>query len=365
MKANSHRLPALLALILAATLGLGCNPEGAKPSPTAAPGKATPTAADEEIPLTAIIATVNGEPITEKQVVAEAEPLLKNQGFHPGSSTWKRAFEERRGPLLDTLITRTLILQHARDSQIIIPNQPERVEAAMAEIRRSFASDELFQKFLYEQEMSEQDLRDHVLLEMKSAELLRQKGEEEPVVVSPEEVTAYYNTHPEFFQDRLHLRVIAIYIKHGDDVAERNEKRGLAQAAKARLDQNPGDFDTVAREYSDDPKAKETGGDMGFLRPDEVDPAIRDAVANVAPGAILGPIESGLAYYIVKLEKRGQDLSEYDLREDLAKELGDKKRAENVAQWLERVKRSSRTTITIAHEHYRRFFNNQAELLTP
>lgn len=362
MKVGSAALAPLLAVLLIALAG--CNPDQAKPTPTAPPTKTTPTSIDEEIPLTAIIAEVNGEPIRERQVVEEAEPLLLNKGLRPGTDAWKRGFEELRGPLLDTLITRTLILQHTRDANIVIPNQPAKVEEAMANIRRSFASEELFQKFLYEQEMNENDLRERVLLEMKSGEFLRQKQEEQPVVVTQEEVTKYFEEHPEFFQNRLHLRVVAVYVEPGAPEAERQERRALAEMAKARLESGA-DFNTVAREFSDDPQGKETGGDMGFMRPDDIDPYILRAVENAPPGSILGPIESPRGYYIVRFEKRGQDLSEYNLREALAAELGEKKRAENVAAWLDRVKRSSQTKINIVHERYRKLFSADAELLTP
>ncbi|MBE7560713.1 peptidylprolyl isomerase [bacterium] len=319
---------------------------------------------DEEIPLTAIIAEVNGEPIRERQVVEEAEPLLLSGGACARARTPETRLRGTPRPLLDTPSSRTLILQHTRDANIVIPNQPAKVEEAMASIRRSFASEELFQKFLYEQEMNENDLRERVLLEMKSGEFLRQKQEEQPVVVTQEEVTKYFEEHPEFFQNRLHLRVVAVYVEPGAPEAERQERRALAEMAKARLESGA-DFNTVAREFSDDPQGKETGGDMGFMRPDDIDPYILRAVENAPPGSILGPIESPRGYYIVRFEKRGQDLSEYNLREALAAELGEKKRAENVAAWLDRVKRSSQTKINIVHERYRKLFSADAELLTP
>jgi peptidyl-prolyl cis-trans isomerase SurA len=77
----------------------------------------------------------------------------------------------------------------------------------------------------------------------------------------------------------------------------------LEEAVTARDEIREGeDFEVAARRYSDDPGTRADGGDLGWIRRSEVDPAFGDAAWAVRTGIAIGPVESRFGFHIIKVE---------------------------------------------------------------
>ena len=77
----------------------------------------------------------------------------------------------------------------------------------------------------------------------------------------------------------------------------------LEEAVTARDEVREGeDFDVAARRYSDDVGTRADGGDLGWIRRSEVDPAFGDAAWAVRTGIAIGPVESRFGFHIIKVE---------------------------------------------------------------
>lgn len=61
-----------------------------------------------------------------------------------------------------------------------------------------------------------------------------------------------------------------------------------------------GDFAKIAAEYSDDPSAKENGGDLGYITVFTLPYEMENLIYNTAPGKISSVYKSGAAYHIFK-----------------------------------------------------------------
>lgn len=65
------------------------------------------------------------------------------------------------------------------------------------------------------------------------------------------------------------------------------------------------DFDTVAREKSQDPGSAAKGGDLGFFGPGRMVPPFEAAVSKLqTPGELSDVVETQFGYHIIKLESR-------------------------------------------------------------
>ncbi len=90
---------------------------------------------------------------------------------------------------------------------------------------------------------------------------------------------------------------------------EPSDEAGKA-AARARIDalrqriEGGEDFAAVAREASEDPATKESGGDLGLVSRGTVVKAIEDAAFAQAPGALGDVIESPQGFHLLKVEER-------------------------------------------------------------
>lgn len=113
----------------------------------------------------------------------------------------------------------------------------------------------------------------------------------------------------------------------------------LARAKDARKKLLAGaDFNELAKELSDDPLAKNTGGESGWLRRDRLDPDFTAAAfAMNKPGEISEPVHTRFGYLLIRYEDRRpprqvefdevKDSIMADLRKDFVKERREAKLA--------------------------------------
>ena len=120
------------------------------------------------------------------------------------------------------------------------------------------------------------------------------------ISVSDKEILEYYLTHkPEFTRpERITLREIVILFED----ATREEARSRAEAVRRELDAG-GDFEALVARESQAP-SKERGGLVGPFGRGELRPELEKAAFALKPGQVAGPIESSLAFHLVKMESR-------------------------------------------------------------
>ncbi len=65
-----------------------------------------------------------------------------------------------------------------------------------------------------------------------------------------------------------------------------------------------GDFDALAKEYSDDPGSKETGGKYENAEVGQWVPEFKKAAIELPIGKISDPVETSYGYHVMKVESR-------------------------------------------------------------
>ncbi|MDF2926295.1 MAG: PpiC-type peptidyl-prolyl cis-trans isomerase [Paenibacillaceae bacterium] len=121
------------------------------------------------------------------------------------------------------------------------------------------------------------------------------------------------------------------------DLRTKEEAFVRVQEVKERLNAG-GDFAAVAKEYSDDPGSKETGGVYANenLATTMWDPDFRQAAIDQAVGQIGQPFESSFGYHIMRVDKR--ETQAFDaVKETLRSELADKAIGDFIDQELPKL----------------------------
>lgn len=113
---------------------------------------------------------------------------------------------------------------------------------------------------------------------------------------------AWYAEHKEEFTqpEQVHVRHIIVKPEGRTDA----EAQKVLEGVRARLAKGE-DFGALAREISEEPAAKETGGDLGFFGRGRMAPEFEQAAFGAQAGALVGPIKTQFGWHLIEvLEKR-------------------------------------------------------------
>jgi parvulin-like peptidyl-prolyl isomerase len=226
------------------------------------------------------LASIDGVAITTEDFTSAFNVLPREKQFD-------YATEQGKNQFLTELINRQLLLQEA-DRRGITQNQE-----VLQQIRDASAQ----------------------IIILHLIEKLKQE-----VDLSIDEARQYYLDHPDEFRIGEQLRIRHILIRPDSD----NEADMAAAREKAgqvlKLIQTGVDFADLAGQISADQASAANGGDLGLLSPDQIDPALADAVATLAVGAITGPVRSSSGFHLIRLEeKQPGELPVFDFVENKAR----------------------------------------------
>ncbi len=142
------------------------------------------------------------------------------------------------------------------------------------------------------------------LKEERLKEKVRDKyvGKAEPV---REEVLAFYRQYKDsmpMLPDQVKLSQIVV--KFMVNPSRDSQALADAHATIERLRKGE-DFQKLARELSQDPGSKDSGGDIGFMKRGELDPAYEKAALNLEAGRFTqGPVRSHFGWHVIELVAR-------------------------------------------------------------
>jgi peptidyl-prolyl cis-trans isomerase SurA len=144
-------------------------------------------------------------------------------------------------------------------------------------------------------------LRDQIRAEIAWATLI-QRRLMPSVVLSDEEVDEAL-ADLQANQGKPEFRVAEIYL--ATDASNPPEQVGQTAQRLAEQLRQGADFESLARQFSQSATAA-SGGDLGWIRPGQLDPDVEAAIRDLAPGQIAGPLHGTGGYQILKLLDRRQ-----------------------------------------------------------
>jgi peptidyl-prolyl cis-trans isomerase C len=237
---------ALAALLLASPGAVLAQETATEPAPATTP-------VPVEVTPDTVVATVNGETITEADIAFAAEDLQAELQQMPPA--------DRKAFLLTVLIDMKVMAKAARDA--------------------SMDQTDIFKRRL-------KYLEDRALRRAYFSEKIA-------AGVTEEAVQAAYDVFVAGFQpiEEVHARHILVATKED------------AEAIKAELATGKA-FEVIAAEKSTDPSAAQNGGDLGFFSRGMMVKPFEDAAFAMEVGAISDPVESQFGWHIIKLEEKRQ-----------------------------------------------------------
>ncbi len=351
-----------LALSLSAVAAMlsACKPSqstGASPAasatpqataPAATPGTATSTPAASAPEAAAIelkdpVAVVNGENISKAELEEAFNSAVQASGAKIDDLTPDQKMEGYR-QLLDELIMDKLVTKEAEG--VTVP-QAE-IDAEVAKIKGQFPSEEEFNKQIIAAGQSPEKFND-ALKKM----LQQQKWMESKVgaktVVTDDDAKKFYDANTKEFEEPETVKASHILILVGKDDSEEVAKQKLEIAKTVAVRAKKEDFTKLAKELSEEPGAKESGGDLGFFPKDQMVPEFAEAAFNQKVGQISEPVRTQFGWHVIKVtDKKAAGTVPYEqVKKQLQAYLKTDKQRKAVQELLKSMRDSAKIENTM------------------
>ena len=255
-----------------------------------------------------VVARVNGKPIYSKQIKFRLVRMLKQ--INPPVDLTQKGRIIRA--LIDKEVVRELVYHEGKSRNLTVDS--ETVEKEMEALRSAYESEEEFQEALQKREITVDDLKRSMGVDILTLQLL-EKQVKGNVEVTDWAVRKYYDDNKEKFFRPETFRARHIFIAPypldllkttPKDEVEAKKKEHIAQAEKKIRDilqevKDGADFAELAKKYSQDAGSAEKGGDIDFIYRGVFDPAFDEAVGKLKPGEMSDVVQTRFGYHVIKL----------------------------------------------------------------
>lgn len=302
----------------------------------AAPAAAPASPAALRFTLNQVVAVVNGDVITMRELERAGGSALQEANVLPPGPTRDRARGEALRSAFDLLVADRLFSQQVKKLDLQVSDA--QVDAQLDAIKsQNHFGDEQLDEALATQGMTREIFRDRIRAQLQNFAVLQHKLQGK-VKVSDQDLENYYRSHPQEFEgdDEVHLRHVFLPLPSGASAADQQKAEAAAGALLQRLKKGE-DFAKVAREASRGPSAQ-NGGDLGWLKRGSVQKALEEPAFSLAPGQISGLVRVANGIHILQVVERRKlparqfaDVKE-TIRDRLVSEQADAYRTQFVAE---------------------------------
>lgn len=282
-----------------------------------------------------IIAIVNDDIITLKEL--EKFVHVEKQGKYVSINEYFRnvKLKERINTFIDDLLIRQQakklkIEVTDKDVDLIIESIKKQHLITENELREQLKKENINYKDFYDGLRSNQ-LRNRVLARVISPDL----------TITEERLKEYYNSHiDEFREDEYRLQQIFIS-------SQKKDANKIALTAYSMLQEGK-PFGDIARQYSDDPTGAH-GGDIGFVKKEDLIPELRDALKLILPGTYTHVVKTPYGFHIIKLlaEKKGEVIPYDQVKAKIHDRIIQTESEKKYKEFIEKLRKSSYIEVKI------------------
>ncbi len=285
-----------------------------------------------------IVAVVNDSVITLSELDAAVAATKDRLKTETGTDKDPVQF---RSMVLDRLIEQKLVKQAAEKAGVDVSEKE--IDNAVEDIKRrnNISQDELLAA-LAQSGLTYEQYREQLEEQIRQVKFINQEFRSR-ITISDEDVESYYNQHIDEFTGPPSYRLRIIFFSDSD-------KKLLAlkiKTVKEALESGE-DFESVARQYSEGPAAS-TGGDMGYLRADEIDPVLLKTASSMSPGDVSEPVYTPSGVYIIELVDRrdGRPVPFEKVKKAIYDRLFKEALDKRYNHWLEEMKKKAHIEVRL------------------
>ncbi|MFM8365074.1 MAG: peptidylprolyl isomerase [Verrucomicrobiota bacterium] len=277
-------------------------------APKPAEGAATPAeSASKPIELPEVVAIVNGKEIKRGELEEIFKAAVQSSGMNPADLSPQQQLGGYT-QLLNDLIERQLLL----DASAAVKVTDADVDAEIKKFKSQFPDEAVFEAQMKQAGMNQEKLRKDVREELQIRGYMQSKIKAPEV--TPEQAKSFYESNQKEFERPQTVKASHIlFMVDPDapaDVVKQKEEAAKKAAARAKKGE---DFTTLAKELSEEPGAKESGGDLGFFPKDRMVPEFANAAFEQKIDEIGEPVKTQFGWHVIKVtDKKDAGTVPYD-----------------------------------------------------
>ncbi len=283
---------------IVAVLGLLTAPAAAQQAPSPGPGE---TLVDR------VVAVVGDTILLLSDLQADVQRLEASGQSIPSDPAAREAFIES---ILETRVNDLILLEAARDAGIEIREEEvtSLVDQDIEAVRARFGSESALVEALAASGMDLNAYRNMLTTQYRDRTLAQRFIQQRLAsaalpAVSEEEIREYFEEQ----RGSLGTRPATISFRQVIIEPEPTDSALVAaqDTAESVLRQliDGGDFEVLARRYSDDPGTREHGGDLGWFKRGRMVPEFERVAFALAPGQTSPVVETDFGFHIIQVEK--------------------------------------------------------------
>ena len=217
-----------------------------------------------------------------------------------------------RCEILESLIINKLLVAKAEIDSVLVSDVEveSNLDNRMRYIIAQIGSEDMIEKY-YNKSIAQfkEELRDQVKEQLIIQTM--QRTLTEGINVTPNEVKKFFNEIPKdslpYFSTE--VSIAQIIKKPSISKTQKELVRNQLIDLRKRI-MNGESFEALAKEYSQEPGADKSGGNIGFFKRGELAPEYEAASLKLRPGEISMPVETEFGFHLIQLiERRGNEFN--------------------------------------------------------
>jgi peptidyl-prolyl cis-trans isomerase C len=344
-----NRLFMVSAVILLACATLPSLAQEAGQAAQDAPGPAVQQERGTE--SDAVVARVSGEPITEKQVLATIDQIIRRQQMLSRQPTLEDVSHFHEA--LDTLTDMVLLKNEGKKKSITVAEA--KIDEVYQNLAASFPSPEQFNQAMERQHLTENALRKSIGENLLYQEVLDQALKDLPAT-SEQEVRQFYEDNPQYFEEPEQVHAAHILLKVDPEISpeKKEEVRKRLEALREEIIGGKISFEEAAAKNSEDESNAQNGGELGFFARGQMVKPFEDAAFAAEAGTYTPVVETRFGYHLIRVIefKPAGKRSIEDSRKNIEDYLQQKARQEGTQKYIEGLRSTAEVETLMSEEEW-------------
>jgi len=245
---------------------------------------------------------VDGIEIKQKEVDVYMNSI-KSQDTSGEITSDEEKLNALEADIIDSLIMIKLLEKYAEENNITVTD--EEVNEQVKLLMDTYSSEKDFEKYLKEKGIDKRFLEGVLRSQLLSSKIYSKVTA--GVIVTDQEVKQYYEDNKNtFFLVPVRVKashILAIFPLVEDNSEETEEGREEALEKIKMVEdklKDGGDFEDLARQYSDDGKSGENGGDLGYISKGQMVEEFDKTLFSLDVGEVSEIVETEYGFHIIK-----------------------------------------------------------------